>query len=715
MNRDLDNELTEHFYLTLNYTKEGVARSLKTIAYIQNLTAPLLSIGTQNLDEGQEKSVYGFLSYPIDVPGSLLIESVDVTASEAQADYERIRAVVYVAAGSVSDPIVINALFDSKANEPIETYSVTALFVAGSSPNQATAQPNQPYNAGQVQIKNVNRGVSLKLKEEKLAYVLSGDDDFDQKLDMHDFDGGPVRKVGDRRFVPAELIVNWDDLRNSTAYYSLVRVRFKFKEASGQSQITLGPETDELARLWKKPWDSSRSSSDRINSDKDYSLSSLGIVNGQKTHVYIEAVTPGYAASEVLASITVEVTFPNLGNSSGSDLSTNFSPPLSTKAVANSQIRYRYLPDKFDNDQPDWSLTMQLKAMYDDLYRPTVLGAQTPDPINDFLLDKRRLQYRVRELNDWSWASPIFAPDIVGDPNLEWIIVIDRSTVLTKGPVWGVSQMRNLMFASLGTQESQVMHEFYSSGVNNFQDYQIDGGRIEAIKAQMALWAQTLNATIDTAATIAYASAEIGISFLPGGDVLFTAINIATNENLPKLTEEQSIAIGMQAATSLIPFVPSFLKKAVNSQVGELISFVWKKEGQKFTRLTAGVKDGERLAAKFVDEAYDQSFFHMDSWCFAAETMVHTCERMIPIESIEVGQNVKAFNFDSGSWICSQVQEVHRNLYSGNLYTVRTGESQFRATVGHPVFVVRGADLELRPWPRQLSLTAEAHSFAFGR
>jgi hypothetical protein len=252
-------------------------------------------------------------------------------------------------------------------------------------------------------------------------------------------------------------------------------------------------------------------------------------------------------------------------------------------------------------------------------------------------------------------------------------------------------------------------------GVNNFQDYQIDGGRIEAIKAQMALWAQTLNATIDTAATIAYASAEIGISFLPGGDVLFTAIEIATNKNLPELTEEQSIAIGMQAATSLIPFVPSFLKKAVNSQVGELISFVWKKEGLKFTRITAGVKDGERLAAKFVDEAYDQSFFHMDSWCFAAETIVHTCERMIPIESIEVGQNVKAFNFDSGSWICSKVQEVHRNLYSGNLYTVRTGESHFRATVGHPVFVVRGADLELRPWPRQLSLTAESHSFAFGR
>ncbi|MEI7462503.1 MAG: polymorphic toxin-type HINT domain-containing protein, partial [Pirellula sp.] len=718
LNRDLDNEDTEHFYLRVSYTKGGATNSSKHAANIENLIAPLLSFKPQWVIEGEDKEVYGFLSYPIDYPGTLKLTSRDVTASDSDGDYAKIDTSVYVGKGTVSDPFEINALFDYVANEVDEDYTVNARFIENDSGS------NNQYIVGGVYIKDVARGVTLKLKEEKLAYILGGDDDFDQVLDMYDLNGGPVRSRGDRRFVPVEIVVNWDDIENSSDYYANARIKFSFNEAKGAVEVQPGEDSTKLTRLWKKQWSSARSYSDRITSEWEYDFQSLGISNGSKVVVYLEALTTAAGLNEVLADLSVEVRFSKTGNpveapppgfgTSGfgtSGLETSgfgFGTGQVCKATGN--VRYRQLPDKFDASAADFVLANQLKFMYQELYSPMIDGVAASDPIKEFLEKTRHLSIQVRELNNWSWKSPIFAPDRIGDEPLYWVIVIDRSKVLAKGPTWGVAQIRNLIFASLGTQQSQVMSEFYSSG-NNFATYQLEGTRVEEIKGRMKLWAEALQSSIDTAATVAYATAEIGVSFLPGGDLLVTAIDLASMESIPAPTALGNALLAVQVVGAFVPFVPNWVKKGAVNFGSDIISFVWKKNGSDLRLITPTAGQG----AKGFVNAIDNSFYDIDHWCFTAETLVHSCEMSIPISSVRVGQNVKAFDFDNGTWGCCTVQSVQRTLYSGPLYTLRVGQSTVRATTGHPVFVVHGQELDSRPWPQQLSLTLEAKSLESGR
>lgn len=213
-------------------------------------------------------------------------------------------------------------------------------------------------------------------------------------------------------------------------------------------------------------------------SEWEYDFQSLGITNGSKVVVYLEALTTAAGLNEVLADLSVEVRFSKTGNpveapppgfgTSGfgtSGLETSgFGFGTGQVCKATGKVRYRQLPDKFDASAADFVLANQLKFMYQELYSPMIDGVAASDPIKEFLEKTRHLSIQVRELNNWSWRSPIFAPDRIGDEPLYWVIVIDRSKVLAKGPTWGVAQIRNLIFASLGTQQSQVMSEFYSSG-----------------------------------------------------------------------------------------------------------------------------------------------------------------------------------------------------------------------------------------------------------
>jgi hypothetical protein len=254
------------------------------------------------------------------------------------------------------------------------------------------------------------------------------------------------------------------------------------------------------------------------------------------------------------------------------------------------------------------------------------------------------------------------------------------------------------------------MSDFYSSG-NNFATYQLEGTRVEEIKGRMKLWAEALQSSIDTAATVAYATAEIGVSFLPGGDLLVTAIDLASMESIPAPTALGNALLAVQVVGAFVPFVPNWVKKGAVNFGSDIISFVWKKNGSDLRLITPTAGQG----AKGFVNAIDNSFYDIDHWCFTAETLVHTCEMSIPISSVRVGQNVKAFDFDNGTWGCCTVQSVQRTLYSGPLYTLRVGQSTVRATTGHPVFVVRGQELDSRPWPQQLSLTLEAKSLESGR
>ena len=88
--------------------------------------------------------------------------------------------------------------------------------------------------------------------------------------------------------------------------------------------------------------------------------------------------------------------------------------------------------------------------------------------------------------------------------------------------------------------------------------------------------------------------------------------------------------------------------------------------------------------------------------CFAPDTPVQTPSGPRRIDEIEVGDLVRAFDFDAGDWVDRPVEATHHNEYNGPLVSITTETGTIRATVYHPIWVVEGRDLTERPWPRNL-------------
>ena len=100
--------------------------------------------------------------------------------------------------------------------------------------------------------------------------------------------------------------------------------------------------------------------------------------------------------------------------------------------------------------------------------------------------------------------------------------------------------------------------------------------------------------------------------------------------------------------------------------------------------------------------------------CFPAGTPVHTSNGLVPLEAIESGTAVYAFDLSKGVWVKAQVAQRRTWPFSGEMITIRVGAETIEATWNHPFLVVRGADLEFRRVPMDLP-AGEAVSTVHGR
>ena len=100
--------------------------------------------------------------------------------------------------------------------------------------------------------------------------------------------------------------------------------------------------------------------------------------------------------------------------------------------------------------------------------------------------------------------------------------------------------------------------------------------------------------------------------------------------------------------------------------------------------------------------------------CFPAGTPIPTPNGLVPIEAIESGTAVYAFDLAEGRWVTARVAHRRPYPFSGQMVTIRAGGETIQATWNHPVLVVRGADLESRRVPVDLPV-GEAVSTIHGR
>jgi hypothetical protein len=100
--------------------------------------------------------------------------------------------------------------------------------------------------------------------------------------------------------------------------------------------------------------------------------------------------------------------------------------------------------------------------------------------------------------------------------------------------------------------------------------------------------------------------------------------------------------------------------------------------------------------------------------CFPAGTPVPTSTGLVPIETIEPGTMVHAYDLAKGKWVTARVAQRHPYRFSGQLIALQLGGEKIEATWNHPFLVIRGADLEARRLPTDLTL-AEEVATRYGR
>ncbi|MBN2065035.1 MAG: hypothetical protein JW745_09560, partial [Sedimentisphaerales bacterium] len=89
--------------------------------------------------------------------------------------------------------------------------------------------------------------------------------------------------------------------------------------------------------------------------------------------------------------------------------------------------------------------------------------------------------------------------------------------------------------------------------------------------------------------------------------------------------------------------------------------------------------------------------FKRSSTCFVAGTLVLTGCGPCPIETIESGDTVLAYDFTSQEWLPASVEKPLVHDYDGLIYTITVAGEIIEVTAGHPFWVVDGAELALRP------------------
>ena len=85
------------------------------------------------------------------------------------------------------------------------------------------------------------------------------------------------------------------------------------------------------------------------------------------------------------------------------------------------------------------------------------------------------------------------------------------------------------------------------------------------------------------------------------------------------------------------------------------------------------------------------------SGCFVAGTIILAEAGQIPIEEIEVGENVWSYHQESKTWEFREVLETYTFVYEGDVITFQVGEEEIVATGNHPIWVIAGEGLGTRP------------------
>ena len=85
--------------------------------------------------------------------------------------------------------------------------------------------------------------------------------------------------------------------------------------------------------------------------------------------------------------------------------------------------------------------------------------------------------------------------------------------------------------------------------------------------------------------------------------------------------------------------------------------------------------------------------------CFTAGTFVATGTGQTRIETIDVGNEVWAYDLVAESWRPCRVEKTFVHHYDGALVEVRIDQEIIESTASHPYWVVQGQGLENRPQP----------------
>lgn len=83
--------------------------------------------------------------------------------------------------------------------------------------------------------------------------------------------------------------------------------------------------------------------------------------------------------------------------------------------------------------------------------------------------------------------------------------------------------------------------------------------------------------------------------------------------------------------------------------------------------------------------------------CFIAGTIVISESGEKPIEKINVGEKVWSYNQRESKWELREVKNTYSLDYDGDFVTLFTGSEVIKATGNHPIWVVEGEGLILRP------------------
>ena len=85
--------------------------------------------------------------------------------------------------------------------------------------------------------------------------------------------------------------------------------------------------------------------------------------------------------------------------------------------------------------------------------------------------------------------------------------------------------------------------------------------------------------------------------------------------------------------------------------------------------------------------------------CFPAGTLVATEHGQRAIETVREGERVWAMDLKDGQWKLRHVLQTFERVNDQDLLSIKIGDETIQVTPGHPFWVVRGEDLESRPWP----------------